>query len=102
MSNKITKQSLILAGYPRKFRRGVAAPAASMLVMVDGKFKSLTGGVLPIVRRCTLWDDYGAIVKLGGLTYHLSDATWARAGNTVIVRGRLKYSDNKAEITISW
>ena len=102
MINRITKQSLILAGYPRKFQRGVAAPAASMLVMIDGEFKSLTGGVLPIVRRCTLWDDYGAIVKLGGITYHLSDATWTREGNQVIVRGKLKYSSREAEITISW
>ena len=104
MFNRITteNQSSILAGYPRKVRRGSAAPAASMLVMIDGEFVSLTGGTKPLVRRCTVWDDHGAIVQLGGKTYHLSGATWAREGNTVIVRGQLKHSNHKAEITISW
>ena len=104
MFNPITRvnQSSILAGYPRNARRGAVAPAASMLVFVDGEFVLLTGGVQPIIRRCTIWDDRGAIVKLGNTTCHLSGATWAREGNTVVVRGKLKYSDREAEITINW
>ena len=104
MFNKITRdnQNSILAGYPRKVQRGAAAPAASMLVVVDGEFVLLTGGVQPIIRRCTIWDDHGAIVKLGNTTCHLSGATWAREGNQVTVRGELKSSDHEAEITINW
>ena len=104
MFNSITRdnQASILAGYPRKVQRGAAAPAASMLVVVDGEFVLLTGGVQPIIRRCTIWDDHGAIVKLGNTTCHLSGATWAREGNTVTVRGKLKYTEHDAEITIRW
>ena len=104
MFNKITRdnQSSILASYPRKVQRGAVAPAASMLVFVDGEFVLLTGGTQPMVRRCTIWADDGAIVGLGKITYHLTGATWTREGNKVIIRGKLNYSDHEAEITINW